>query len=151
MRRLASFLALSAWERGVFLRALVLLPRTALRIRRHGLRGAQAPLASSAPTGAMPSADAQSLARRIAWLVDAAARRGLFRASCLPRSLTLQRLLQERGIASELRVGVRKHAGRLEAHAWIECHGAPLLESAQVHERFAAFDQAVAPSAGAPR
>ena len=151
MRRLASFLALSAWERRVFLRALLLLPRTALRIRWRGLRGAQAPMASAAPTGTTPPADAQSLAQRIAWLVDAAARRGMFRASCLPRSLTLQQLLQERGIASELRVGVRKHAGRLEAHAWIECHGAPLLESAQVHERFAAFGEAVAPGAGASR
>lgn len=61
-------------------------------------------------------------ANRWVLALDRAARRGLFRPSCLPRALALQRLLRRHDIGgSYVRVGVRLDAGVLKAHAWIVC------------------------------
>jgi hypothetical protein len=49
--------------------------------------------------------------------------------TCLRRALVLQRLLAARGHAVSLNVGVRRQHGALEAHAWIEHRGVPLLEA----------------------
>ncbi len=57
------------------------------------------------------------------WLVRIAARNHLYEMTCLRQSLALQWLLARRGIPAELRIGVRKQAGALEAHAWVECAG----------------------------
>jgi hypothetical protein len=45
---------------------------------------------------------------------------------CLVRSLVLTSLLARRGIRASLIIGVRSEP-RFEAHAWVECAGAPLL------------------------
>jgi hypothetical protein len=79
-------------------------------------------------------------------MVALAVRRGPFRAKCLPAALTLQTLLARAGIASELRLGVRKRGTRLEAHAWIEHRGVALMEEgANVHAGFAPFEGAIDP------
>lgn len=41
--------------------------------------------------------------------------------TCLRESLVLYALLRRRGAAPRLCLGVKKDAGRLDAHAWIEC------------------------------
>ncbi len=46
--------------------------------------------------------------------------------TCLRQALVLQWLLARRAIATELRIGIRREAGRLMAHAWLELEGAPL-------------------------
>ena len=99
-------------------------------------------------------ADNDSVSRRaaeVARLVAAATQYGPHRASCLPVTLTLSWLLRRQGIMTDLRLGVRKVAARLEAHAWVEYQGLPLIDDPDVHERFAAFDQAVAPTIVASR
>jgi hypothetical protein len=63
-----------------------------------------------------------SAVRRTAWLVSIAANRQPFPARCLARSLALTRLLARRGIATELKIGVRKQ-DQFEAHAWVEWRG----------------------------
>jgi hypothetical protein len=50
-----------------------------------------------------------------------------FNPTCLKQSLVLLRLVRRRGIPAQLRIGVRKDAGELIAHAWIECGGRTLL------------------------
>jgi hypothetical protein len=50
-----------------------------------------------------------------------------FKPTCLKKSLVLLRLARRHGIGAELRIGVRKDAGELVAHAWIECGGRTLL------------------------
>ena len=151
MRRVARFFALGRAERSLFLRALVMLPMTAVGLRVLGLRRVQAILSTHPRAAASPRGDDLLHARQVARLVAAAARHGPYRASCLPMSLTLQRLLRERGIDVDLRLGVRKAAGGLEAHAWVERHGEPIAEAATVHERFAAFEQPIAPRTGESR
>lgn len=136
MHRLVRFARLAAWERRVLLRALLLLPVSAVRIRRLGVRAALGGPAVLARR-CMPDADAQTIAQRVATLVHIAARQGPFRASCLPISVTVHRLLSERGIASDVRVGVRKAGARLEAHAWVERGGHALHDLERMHERYA--------------
>jgi hypothetical protein len=59
-------------------------------------------------------------------------------------------LLRRRGIAGDLRIGVRKEAGRFEAHAWVELGGRVLNDNEDVGERFAAFGRAILPVGGTP-
>ncbi len=49
-------------------------------------------------------------------------------ATCLVQAITLCRLLQREGHDSVLQVGVKPpSAGRLQAHAWVECGGEIIL------------------------
>ncbi len=73
-------------------------------------------------------------------MVNIAAAYGLYRATCLPRSLTLWWLLGCQGISTELRLGARQVAGQFEAHAWVEYQGAVLNDTEDVQQRFATFD-----------
>lgn len=67
-------------------------------------------------------------AARIAWAVAAAARRLPGGSRCLAQALAAHVLLRRHGHASGVRLGVvRVGPRRLEAHAWVELDGAPLL------------------------
>jgi hypothetical protein len=39
--------------------------------------------------------------------------------TCLRRSLALQKMLAQRGIVAELKIGVHKELDMLSAHAWV--------------------------------
>jgi hypothetical protein len=82
--------------------------------------------------------------------VDRAARFLPGHANCLDRSLCLWWLLQRQGWAPDLRIGVRKVEGVLEAHAWVEEAGRPLNDFPDVHLRYAAFEGAVLPERISP-
>ena len=142
MGRLAKLGRLSGREWSVLVRAGVLLPATALGLRIFGFNRMRALLGKALPdTGSGLSGDGeQRLAATTARMVGIAARHGFGRVTCLPRSLTLWRLLRNQGIAAELRIGVRREAGRMDAHAWVEHGGLPLNDSSDVGERYAAFD-----------
>jgi len=66
-------------------------------------------------------------------MVLAAARHSFFAATCLERSLALWWLLARRGVASQLRIGVRKTGEKFEAHAWVEHGGAAIGEPEATH------------------
>lgn len=145
--KLASLRELKAPDRRIVFLALILLPAIALGLRVFGLRRTQAALDRRRPA-AETETDRPAASQRaadVARLVAAAARHGLYRAPCLPVSLALGWLLQREGISTELRLGVRKAEARLEAHAWVEYEGVPLIDTPGVHDRFAAFDAVVAP------
>jgi hypothetical protein len=131
----------------VVAQALVLLPLTVAALRLMGFRRCQALLARLAPRRTDQAATAYD-ARGMARIVDVAARHGLVKATCLPRSLVLWWLLRRQSIDSNLRIGVRKEAGRFEAHAWVELHSVVLNDGGDVHERFAAFARALVPAGG---
>lgn len=67
-----------------------------------------------------------------------------FRLTCLPRSLALCRLLRERGHPAEVKIGVRREAGQLQAHAWVELHGEVLGEKLHPDWRLLPMEQAAA-------
>jgi len=61
---------------------------------------------------------------RIAWAVEAAARRIPGGRTCLVEALTAHLMLRRRGYEPELHLGVRKpraHAQPLDGHAWVVC------------------------------
>jgi hypothetical protein len=119
--RWRKFRGLPAAERRLFVRALLLLPAVALALRLVGLRRCQGMLARFSPPRPAP-ADGPP-AEDIARLVAIAARYAPGRANCLHRSLVLWWSLRRLGRPGELRIGVRKCDGRLEAHAWVEQGG----------------------------
>ena len=143
MRRLGRLVSMPAAERRVLAEALLLLGVAAASLRVLGLRRTRAILARWIPGGQASSLDAASVAR----LVKAAARHGPVRAKCLSAAVTLESLLRRHGMEGELRLGVRKHRGRFEAHAWVEHRALALMESPEVHSRYAAFGESLDPRA----
>ena len=90
------------------------------------------------------------MAQRLAWLVEAAARRGPWPANCLQRSTVLWWLLRRRGVETDLRIGVRRRPGStggesLLFHAWVEHDGLVLNDAPDIRSRFATFDRPIVP------
>ncbi len=73
---------------------------------------------------------------RLQLFVRRAARHHLWKMACLPQALALRWLLAREGMPAMVVIGVRKDAGALEAHAWVELDGLALGEPADVRERF---------------
>jgi hypothetical protein len=146
LRSLRRFSALERPAQTLFLRALVMLPVVGLSLKFRGFEATGSTL-RKALSHATPQKDSASLNKQIALtahMVNAADRHGLVHPSCLAKSLTLWWLLGRQGIPSELRVGVRKEGGNLEAHAWVEREGIALNEPEERHHHYAAFDAALA-------
>jgi len=146
LKSLWRFSALERPAQTLFLRALVMLPLVGLSLKFRGFEATRSTLRK----GLLPTiqqADSDFLNRQVsltAHMVNAADRHGLVHPSCLVKSLTLWWLLGRQGITSELRVGVRKEGGNLEAHAWVEREGIALNEPEERHHHYAAFDAALA-------
>lgn len=79
--------------------------------------------------------DLQS-AHGLAELAAVAGRHGAIKATCLRQSLLVYWLLRRRGLKPELRLGVRKDEGTLDAHAWIELEGHALSPTPIRHRAF---------------
>ncbi len=142
MRRVRALIALTWEERWVFAVSLLLLPLFAVGLHRLGMARMRALLEGrSSPPAAEPlTPERYARARRIAVMVNAAARLSPYKANCLKRSLVYWWLLRRRAIASDLRIGVRKGAGEtLEAHAWVEAEGRVLNDSPALVMTFTPF------------
>jgi hypothetical protein len=123
---------------------LVLLTAAALRLL--GFRRWQATLARWSPPTRNPELGARNALRsapETARLVRAAARRFAGADSCLPEALVLWALLRCHGVATELRIGVRKRGGRVQAHAWVEHAGRALGDAGAA--AFVPFEQVIVP------
>jgi hypothetical protein len=75
--------------------------------------------------------------QRVRRFVDIAARHHVHPMTCLRRALVLQRMLRARGADAQLRIGVRRDGGALEAHAWVECEDQVIGQPEIVAERYA--------------
>jgi hypothetical protein len=148
VNRWSRYWRLSALERGLLWRALVLLPLTTLALRVLGFRRWYAALARLAPLrpshAVKPSLSFAEQAQLTTRMVNAASREGLCRANCLGQSLSLWWLLRRQGISSDLRIGVCKSGDGVAAHAWVEFAGAVLNDAQDVHQHYAPFDRAIA-------
>ena len=103
------------------------------------------PVTIPSPThGTQSAAEAQA----ICLAVGIAAAQLPFRLTCLHRSLAAWWLLARRGIASDLRIGVRKDGDQLQAHAWVECEGVPTGDRTDGGRAFLPFEPAVAGMGG---
>lgn len=126
------FWRLSLRERRLLMLAFVLLPIAAIRLR---LRGAASLRQDAAPP---PPANVSEppVVGEAARMVKAAAYYTPLPVTCLPQSMVLQQLLRREGVETELRIGVRKAGGALDAHAWVEYQGRPVNDPSVVRERF---------------
>lgn len=128
--------------------APVALPWAALGLRLYGLRRVQAFLGRRPGRNTVTDAGARlTVARRMTWIVQAAAAYGPWPANCLQRSVVLWWYLRRRGLSGDLRIGVRRNrdSGGLDFHAWIEYQGVVLNDEADIRQRYATFDRAIAP------
>ena len=120
-RRLTRLAALPARERAALLRAWVLFFAVELALRARQADRLARRLERAAIVGAPPPDVA-----RVNDLVELAARAVPFRATCLTKSLVLGWMLVWLGMPVRLRFGVKRRAGGLHAHAWLESNGAPI-------------------------
>ena len=83
--------------------------------------------AASQPRQHARNPDARA-ARKIAWAVDAWARRVPWRAVCFQRGLAAHRMLRRRGYDSVLHYGVAQEDLKgLSAHVWVTLAGQPVI------------------------
>jgi Transglutaminase-like superfamily len=133
--------------RKLFHRAAVMLPQISLSLHLRGFNRTKEALEKKLSSSAslLPQTEsAAALVQRTSRVVKAAGRYGILRPTCLAESLTLWFLLKQRGVAADLRIGVRKTAQKFEAHAWVEYAGAALNQTEEHHQHYAAFDGSLA-------
>lgn len=131
----------------MFFRAAVLLPAISVSLKLRGFRATQESLqnfsVASNPgkysSEEVANAEPVEMAVR---MVNAAARYGWGRPSCLEKSLALWLLLRQQGTVSSVRIGARKDGGKFQAHAWVERDGVALNEPGDEHRHYATFDAA---------
>jgi hypothetical protein len=144
-----NFLSLSNQERRLLAVSMLLLPILVVAHPLLGLKRVQWALNRLLPgrkSSRYAVCQGRRLARSVSRIVRIAANRGLCHATCLQQSVLLHRLLTQRGIVADLRIGVRKCDGIFQAHAWVECLGDILNESTDVNDRFAPFPRRDAPA-----
>jgi hypothetical protein len=136
--RLDQAAAFTAGDWRLFLEALVLLVGAHAALRLVGLPRLVTWASRVRPRHALlTSAEVE----RAAWFVAAAGR--LTGLRCLPRALALTRLLGRRGVAADLRIGVRHEGSTLLAHAWVEWNGRALNDDERHLQQFARFEGAL--------
>ena len=147
LKNLRRFRILDPPARNLFLRALMTLPVVSLSLKLRGFTKTRAALQRVLPASNSPldSDFVRVRAALAARMVNSADRHGPVHPTCLTKSLTLWWLLARQGIASDLRIGVRREQGKLEAHAWVERDGIALNEAEEGHRHYAAFDAAFTP------
>jgi hypothetical protein len=134
-RKVARLAALPWRDRVTLAAAFAALVLAEAGLRFLGLPRTRRLLAPRRRAAVPPPAEIERLVR-----LGAAACSAVYPAGCLPRSLVLERLLARRGAAPELRVGVRREAGELQAHAWVEVAGRPVGEPEGIELHFAPLE-----------
>jgi Transglutaminase-like superfamily len=125
MSALRKFLRLDPSQKRLHLRAALLLGAVSVALRLDSGSMVQHWLLLR-PSGPRPHNSA--IRADLIALAIAQAARHIPGATCLVQAISLCRLLHREGYESVLQVGVLPpNAGRLEAHAWVECEGEIIL------------------------
>ncbi len=145
MRRLRLFLLLSPAERRLTIEALLLPIAVSLGFRLVGVPRSQGwlrrwALASKAHGEPAEASVNIRMARRAQTRVLRLTGIG---GTCLVRSLALWAMLLRRGIEVNLRVGFRRHEGKIEGHAWVEYGDAPINEAESKIRTYTIYEQPV--------
>lgn len=128
--RVQTFLWLWALRIGLSLLPFATVMRLHRRVCTHKLR---ARMESADPLA--PDLQARHV-ERVAWVVQRQVR-FVPGAKCLARALAGQVLLAHRGISSELCIGAQRHPHKgMQAHAWLEREGLPILEGGDLLDSF---------------
>ncbi len=141
-RSLARWRALTGQQKAQLVLLAVALPATGALIRLVGFQKAGkicARIGGQAPLRAVGADDLQQ-AEAFAQLAAIAGRRGPVTTTCLRQSLVVRAWLRRRGLDAQLRIGVRKTGGVMDAHAWVELDGVPLAQPKLDHAPFQSPD-----------
>jgi len=133
--------ALGRADRRLLMRAFLGLTLADLSLRSAGFSRLMQRLRVAPRESGSDSMAAKQPERYAHW-IEVASRHHLVRARCLHRSLVLHQWLLRDGLASQLRIGVRKEGRTLHAHAWVELDGQAIHEHA---DALAAFTPLAAP------
>jgi len=148
--KLNKFKQLSKAERWLLFQAVLLLPVIHRALTLLGYYRLRRVLEKLIPlkTITVPVNETTILqwARGMARIVSIAAGHGLYKATCLRRSLLLWWFLRGVGIQSEICFGVRMNAQQLEAHAWVEYQGMIVNDSPKVRDQYAALHEVFLPT-----
>jgi hypothetical protein len=125
-------------DRGLLLRILLIVPCIEFGLRLAGFKRVSSLLHLFARSR-QPAGHAADEVERHRRLIFTVYQYVPYAGRCLARSLALSLLLQRKGICTDLRIGTRKHRGKLLAHAWIEHHGVPLTLDAGIREKYSTF------------
>lgn len=136
----ARFQSMPNAGRTAFFVACALLPVVGAALRLRGFARVNRFLQRVVPVRPRPAPSDLEL-RAICRAVNAAARHGPYRATCLARTLLLRAMVARLGVAGVLRIGVRLDAGELDAHAWLEIDGRPANDHGDIGREFLAFEQ----------
>jgi hypothetical protein len=133
--RLAAWRALNGTDQRRLLGLACGLPVVELSLRRLGAQRTASWLSRAIKPRAIhpPAAAELQQADRLAHLAAIAGRRGVLEARCLSQAILVSALLRRRGLDAVLQVGVRKDAGQLDAHAWVELDGHTLAQAPLQH------------------
>lgn len=122
-------------EKILLARFIFCLPWISFSIRYFGYLRTRKFLSGLTRQTALRQANAAELAQaqRNAELLLIAGRRGLITATCLRQSVLLEYWLKRRGLAAEIKIGVRKEQDLFDAHAWVELNGIALAQDSLEH------------------
>lgn len=144
MGRCADAVAPDRWRtarREVEIRLLILeawarLGLTELALRVVGFRRLMR-LVAACPTRPAAAGQArESLIHERIAVIEWAVKYQPLPSLCLARSVTLHQWLRQLGIASQVRLGVRKAGGHFAAHAWVEIDDSVVYESTDLAARY---------------
>jgi len=137
--RSASQLSLEDWS--LFFQAWFWLLVFDLGLRTRPFPKLQTYAAQLSPRPTPSPDGTDNLLRKLRLAVDHARYNHLYPMTCLRRSLALQKMLANRGIPVELKIGVRKGDGQLNGHAWLEYQGETIGEPEKITEKFNALQK----------
>lgn len=143
-RRWARWRALPAADRSLLLHFAATLPLCTLSLRLLSLRRTLNLLTTftrhRVPSPALAeSPQTVEALRHAAQMLTLAASALPVHTTCLHRSVTLWWYCHRRGIACDLRLGVRPTGAAFQAHAWVEYRGAVINDDPSTPLRFAPF------------
>jgi hypothetical protein len=139
IRRPCKLLQLTRLEHRLLVESALLLPLFHVALSLFGYAKLRALLEWTALCAGKHQLSAPQKVKRIqqvTLVVRIASERGIYKATCLRRSLLTWWLLRREGIASDICLGVRTHGSILEAHAWVEYEGTVLNDRADVRQQF---------------
>jgi hypothetical protein len=131
---------LSPRDRRLLFRSLLLLPAIHAALLVLGYSRLHTALERMVPLGkekvSISELEILDKAQRIAQIVSIAAEHGIYRATCLRKSLLVWWFLREEGISSQICFGVKLTGQSLEAHAWVEYLGTVLNDPQNIRVQY---------------
>jgi transglutaminase superfamily protein len=131
---------LPAKDRKLLIRSLLLLPAIHAALLMLGYTRLHTALQRMVPLGkgkaSFSELEIMDVAQRIVQIVCIAAGHGIYKATCLRKSLLTWWFLREEGIEGQICFGVRLVGQNLEAHAWVEYQGMVLNDPQNTRLQF---------------